>query len=131
VTSSTNPNLKFSGYSSFPNDYKSDPKLDGIIYDYNYLPGVSGRAPGFDSGVNMAHEIGHWVGLYHTFQGVSFTYYFSFCLILVLTSFQGCVNPGDYVDDTPPEASPAADNGDCPIGRDTCPGGGVDPIRKC
>lgn len=39
----------------------------------------------------------------------------------------GCSGSGDEVDDTPPEAPPTFD---CPIGHDTCPGGGVDPIRE-
>ncbi|SNS93698.1 Pregnancy-associated plasma protein-A [Actinomadura meyerae] len=94
------------GFSTFPQRYRGAPHMDGVVIDYRSLPGGSYR--GFDRGYTAVHEIGHWLGLLHTFEG-------------------GCVPPGDGVADTPYEAGPA--NG-CPRHRDTCPQRGLDPVHN-
>ncbi|CAE7089398.1 unnamed protein product [Rhizoctonia solani] len=98
------------GFSRFPSSYSESPKDDGIVISYTTLPGSA--YPPFNMGRTLTHEVGHWVGLYHTFRG-------------------GCTGAGDYVNDTPPEDnSPASLTVGCPSGKNTCPGGGPDPIHN-
>ena len=86
----------------FPEDYF----MHGVVIHYASLPG--GPLARFDLGRTLVHEVGHYLGLLHTFEN-------------------GCEAPGDEVDDTPFEESPAFG---CPEGRNTCPQPGLDPIHN-
>jgi hypothetical protein len=94
------------GYANFPQHKKL--KYDGLVLLNESLPG--GSAAPYNKGDTATHEIGHWLGLFHTFQ-------------------RGCKRPGDRVDDTPYQ-----DNGNniffCRESDDTCRQPGRDPVHN-
>ncbi|MGI9155058.1 MAG: zinc metalloprotease [Marmoricola sp.] len=94
------------GWSTLPQDQKHYPHLDGVAINVNALPGGSLRY--YNLGDTATHEVGHWLGLFHTFEG-------------------GCSAFGDGVDDTPRERNPTDG---CPRDKDTCPAEGADPVHN-
>ena len=99
----------FLGWAYFPSIVTSAEFaiLDGVVLHYGTLPG--GNLGIYSEGDTAPHEVGHWLALFHTFDGK-------------------CGSNGDYVEDTADEQSPAFF---CPVGRDTCKSKpGLDPITN-
>ena len=95
------------GFAQFPGGSGT---TDGVVMGYQFFgsdddPSVdlSGSAP-FHLGRTTTHEVGHYFGLYHTFQG-------------------GCteVGGGDLCADTPAVAGPGSNSSVCNPGNDSCP----------
>ena len=112
------------GYATFPWDYAVDSEDDGVVIFSDSVP--LGDLERFNEGKTLVHEVGHWLGLYHTFN-TDFGIFSLINVFLFLFKIRnGCNTLGDDVRDTPRQRSSTSG---CPIGRDSCPfSSGVDPI---
>ncbi len=98
-----NPGGGLLGWATFPDGCESC-TYHGVVCLFSSLP--NGTAAPYNEGDTGTHEVGHFVGLFHTFQG-------------------GCGPPGDSVPDTEPEANPRFG---CPVGAVSC--ATPDPIEN-
>lgn len=97
VLLSSDSNTTMNGKGSYPQGSLFNPDEvfnDSVELDIQVLKGGARYIGG-----SVVHEVGHWFGLLHTFEG-------------------GCKGFGDGVDDTPPEADA---HWDCKS-RSSCPG---------
>ncbi|OJD28690.1 peptidase m43 pregnancy-associated plasma-a [Diplodia corticola] len=101
------------GTCSMPTSIGSNPTPatysgDGCVVVADTMPG-GGRTK-FNLGMTAVHETGHWLGLFHTFNGES------------------CDGDGDLIADTPAEKEQTTG---CPASKDSCPDKpGQDPIHN-
>jgi Pregnancy-associated plasma protein-A len=134
------------GWATYPQNSPS--VLDGVVLDFTAVPGgglpgnsegdVSAQRKGSRTsrehsffstnkllmllllGQVLVHEVGHWLGLQHTFAGY----------VKGTKETGGCDPPGDGIADTPAQAAPSFSCTD-PNKFDTCPNDpGKDPLNN-
>jgi hypothetical protein len=113
------------GVAVFPSYQQANRRADGVYVNYSTLSG--GGLPSNDVGLTLVHEVGHWLGLYHTFQNTGEDEGADPC---------SPENGNDYVADTPVQSASSQDLYECSLTfyageelPDSCPDlAGSDPV---
>jgi hypothetical protein len=101
------------GYATFPTESAGDAE-DGVVLLYTSVGRNAPQGGVYNQGRTATHEVGHYLGLFHTFQG-------------------GCGNASnpygsaDLIKDTNAHPQP---NFDCNAGPSSCSGAGALPIEN-
>lgn len=78
--------------------YTNPFSADGIIINYKYVGAIgTANIPNYNLGKTLVHEVGHWLGLFHTFHNSFQT----------TCANEACNIDGDKICDTPPVYNPA------------------------
>lgn len=98
------------GYATFPQEDAGN-KSDGIVLLYSSVGRDAPDGGIYNQGRTATHEVGHYLGLFHTFQDGCGTGY----------------TRGDRVNDTPPQSQPQFD---CPSGSGAASCGGTADVHN-
>ena len=101
------------GYATFPSESAGDIE-DGVVMLWNSVGRNSPIGAPYNLGRTMTHEVGHYLGLFHTFQGGCGTAAAPF-------------TSGDLIGDTTRESGPTFG---CPTAAPSCTGAGPNPIEN-
>jgi hypothetical protein len=101
------PGQTILGFGTFPSLYPTVSVLDGVVMRLdcigsNYYPTGFSLFPNYDKGVTLAHEAGHYLGLYHTFQPCTGGTLLTGPISCYGTSSVTATSDGDEIFDTPP-----------------------------
>lgn len=99
--------IQLPGWGTFPFEFEESDFMHGVVVLKDTFPG--GTDAPFNLGKTLTHEVGHYLGLLHTFQG-------------------SCSPVNDGADDTPAHQ---VNYGKPPDSTDTCPNSeGNDPVHN-
>lgn len=107
--------LSFLGSAQYPIHCNENLMYDGVMIKHSSIPGVTEESIPNDyfEGDSLTHEVGHWLGLYHTFEGVT------------------CQEGDDHILDTATQEYDLGVMAQCKHGTNSCPfSEGNDPIHN-